>query len=301
MNFYNFEFRSASLWLSMLIGALIAILVHRLFKMTPFEWKPYWGIAFIILAIGIVGGLSGLLIKNFSEEISSKKLATKHLDDFSLRFLAEKNGLMFSIPMPSLDHTKQITDRDLLIYQIRKSEYFGEIEAARYLIGLGIIKTDVFPSKGTLSWGYRFTELGRHALKEKLGREIYPKEFCELIRVRFWRREADKIKQDYINFKKEQESYKSTFGISWEDAWVIFAQYMVKIEKPEVKKMGVITRWEQYDGRMNSLEADKFRTISKELIDPWYRDIKKSTPPLPDKEERKRLLDLDELNYKRPS
>lgn len=88
----------------------------------------------------------------------------------------------------------------------------------RYLLNLGVIRTEIFPSR-KISFGYCLTEIGKHVLLElRKGYEfefkkaanicLYPDKVIDMYLVRYW---AGYSKA----FRKKQRKFKEIHGTEW--------------------------------------------------------------------------------------
>jgi len=152
------------------------------------------------------------IIKGRFKDIDEKKSIfikniKSKLDQNSIRALAGRNGLMFF-------------DQKVDVHTIR------------YLLSLGIIRTEQFPSR-PISFGYCLTEIGKVVLTQ-LGIQLFPEEFIDFYLVRYW--EGYSAAKGYAshNFEEKQKAFEKAYGIkNWKDSLRIF----VKQIPQEVKKV----------------------------------------------------------------
>lgn len=196
-------------------------------------------VIFFLILVGAI--FSPLWLKEGLDSLSKRHNATKRLDSHSLRLLAEMNGLTYA----------------------EKSFDPAIILALRHLISLELIELDAFPlSSKIVTWGYYLTDLGRYILAKKLEKkEIYPKEFCELIRIHYWEGYPAK-------FIKKKNAYKQNiFSPSWDESWKVFDQVIRKIEpnQSQNETMAVF---------LSYLPGKSYDTVMKDLVIPWQKGIR---------------------------
>ena len=203
--------------------------------MNWFELSPYFRLT-IFTIILVVAVFSPAQLKKASDDIT-KQNAVRHLDGYSLSVLSNMTGLMFG------------------------GGNFGpsEMDALRHLMSLELIELDAFPSM-PVSWGYYLTNLGRYVLTTKLERKLYPKDFCEMIRVRYW-------KGSPARFVEEKKAFKN-HKISWDDSWQAFDR-VIRIIEPNQSKKDAIEIFEAY------LSGKSYDTVMKEVVIPWQNEIMK--------------------------
>lgn len=155
--------------------------------------------------------LFNIIERRFKDTDEKKSIFIKNikskLDQDSISALARRNGLMFF-------------DQNVDVHTIR------------YLLSLGIIRTEQFPSK-PISFGYCLTEIGKIVLTQ-LGIQLFPEEFIDFYLVRYW--EGYSAEKGYAphNFEEKQKAFEKAYGIkSWKDG----LQTFVKQIPQEVKKV----------------------------------------------------------------
>ncbi|MCX5656772.1 MAG: hypothetical protein NTZ48_00840 [Candidatus Omnitrophica bacterium] len=189
----------------------------------------------------LVGAIfSPFWLKEGLDSLSKRHNATKRLDSHSLRLLAEMDGLTYA----------------------EKTFDLATFLALRHLISLELIELDAFPlSSKAVSWGYYLTDLGRYILTKNLEKEeIYPKEFCELIRVRYWEGYPAK-------FIKKKNAYKhNIFSLSWDESWKTFDRVIRKIQ-PNMPQDDTMTIFLSY------FQKKSYDIVMKDLVIPWQEGI----------------------------
>ena len=222
----------------------------------------------LLLLLGIVFIVSGAILVF----IASKFAFKEHLTVIVITTLTSLVGASFFLPMgirnvsffTQFQDTKNKLDGvslSILAHNSRglifvEAEKIGLSESAvRYLISLQLIKSEVFPE--SLDYGYFLTDLGRFLLEDNLRFKLYPKSFCNLIRVRYW--QGDKYKAE---FSIEKDKFEKDWKISWDKCWEIFGQQMKK-EKPQAKD-DTLTIFRAYLDEGNS-----FNTIMDKIVKPW--------------------------------
>lgn len=194
--------------------------------------KILFGLALLAIGTGI-GAFGSISIKEGYDNLI-KQSAIKRLDGYSLGLLEQVNGLMFA--------------RENL-----------DIGTMRHLINLDLIATEVFPSR-PVTFGYYLTDEGRNILSKKLKRELYPKIFCDMIRIRYW----EGYPTDFI---KEKEVYRKKYNISWNDSWKIFDKLIHKVY-PNQNEKDAVTLFESY------LPGKAYDAVMRDLVIPWLEGIK---------------------------
>lgn len=262
-------------------------------KKMSYFWLVQWPWFCLILAalvLGVVAAFGSYFVKKQLDSISLQDKATKRLDAHSLSILEQMDGL----------HFPQASNMAL-------------IEALRQLTSIELIELDVFPSDPYLTHRYYLTTLGRYILEEKLHRHIFPNAFCEMIRIRYWRRSDQDFEKK--EFKRRKDKFAHDFHINWEDAWVIFDS-VIRLKEKQKEDMSTMGRWESYDQRLIITIAEKmpldeknmaksmgerreklFETISSEVVKLWGEKIKNPKALLPSEQEREKILRLDGLLY----
>ncbi len=272
------EFRLLVWITGVVIVALVMAFFFKAFKMTYFERSPYLWILALAMGIGLITALGGIFIKKSADDIAKERAASIHLDDYSLRFFSTMTGLMFAIDEPRIvdfakkklqddDEIFKITPQKLQMLGCARVEYLAKIEALRHLIGLELIELDAFPSQN-ISWGYYLTALGRHLLTEKLRRKLYPPDFCEMIRVRYWERESKINELDRKEFERKKKKFKADFWISWDSAWREAFTPIIKDLEPDRASSDPLTIWESY-----SKKNKPYDLVMQELVNPWKKKI----------------------------
>lgn len=241
MSFYEIRTYLIIIGFAVFIMAIIGGIT--LVRMTPFERNPYYWLIGSVLAIGLAGLFSSIVIKKSVDDISKEKKATSHLDARSLVLLADKITKSYGLIVAPDESHYEIT------------------ESLRRLIDLDLIELNPFPSPKS-SWGYCLTNLGRHILDRKIPRELFPKEFCELIRIRYWKG----YPKDFLS---EKRSFQVQFRLSWDYAWQVFDSIMRNIVPNQPNDKDAITIFEEYSPEKS------YDTIMKELVTPWENRIKK--------------------------
>jgi len=206
-------------------------------------WKDITRLSMVtaecVLTILIAAIFSPLWLKKGLDELSKRHNATKRLDKHSLILLATMNGLTYREPALAID----------------------VILALRHLTSLELIELDVFPiSFEKVSWGYYLTDLGRYILTEKLEKkELFPKKFCELIRIRYWQGHSPK-------FITKKRAYKrNIFSLSWDGSWKRFEKIIRKIE-PNHPEKDTMEIFEEY------LPGKAYDIVMTELVIPWQKE-----------------------------
>lgn len=193
-------------------------------------------ILFGIFLLGMAG-LSGYfgqsqLRKGFENIAFDEKKRLKNLksqlDATDLALLQNMNGLIF---------------------------YVKSANTIRHLIDLQIVKNEVFPSV-PVSFGYYLTDSGRQLLEKEFGKTLYPKIFCELLRVRYW----EGYPKDFV---KEKQDFEKKYKISWERSWKLLCSYLIQ-EIPQAKG-DELTFLNSY------LVDNSFDIVMGKIVRPWMQ------------------------------
>ena len=244
MNFFEFSKPYIKV-----IGSASILLIVTIF-IAP-QIRGGWGdisklslVSVVIFSFILVGAIfSPLLLKEGLDSLSKRHNATKRLDSHSLRLLAEMDGFTYG----------------------EKSFNLATILALRHLISLELIELDAFSLSSKIpSWGYYLTALGRYILVKKLEKkEIFPKEFCELIRIRYW-------ESSPVEFIKKKNAYKhNIFSPSWDESWKVFDRVIRKIQ-PNLPQDDTLTIFLSY---LSCPPPKTYDIVMKDVVIPWQKEI----------------------------
>ncbi len=186
--------------------------------------KEYGLDKYIIERIGQIKAKKTLIIKN----IKSK------LDRNSLSLLENKRGLIFLLP------------------------YSSNEDCMRYLLNLGILKTEIFPSS-PITFGYSFTNLGRVILSDINHGKLYPQALADLFLIRYWQGYRKNEVDKYNALDKDfQERYK----IDWDAAYNIFlGLFQKKVDSISDDNFGFID--------MFCSDQNNFDVVMEKVVKPW--------------------------------
>ena len=169
---------------------------------------------------------------NFNlEEIKSQ------IDDISLNFLQRLDGLIF---------VEKGLDKNTI----------------RHLMNLKLIKNEIFPleppNKIVVTYGYYLTDTGRSLIKKlNIGR-LYPKIFCDLLRVRYWEGNQN-------DFSTKKNEFRDEYGLSWDECWRLFVLQLEKINpKSKADPLGVLNSF---------LSENAFDIVQDRFVVPWLRTL----------------------------
>ncbi len=230
------------------VGSTIILLAATIF-IAP-QIKEGWTIlsrpnVLIFLPILILAIFAPFWLKEGLDTLSNRDNAATRLDRDSLQLLASMDGLIFH---------EENSDKE-------KPDIVTTL-ALRHLTSLELIELDAFPiSPDRISWGYHLTHLGRYILIKKLDKkDLYPEDFCEMIRVRYWKGYPERFlkEKNYFNWRH----------VSWDKCWNVFDQIMREL-KPDQPQNDTITIFEQY------AQGKSYYTIMKEVVTPWKNRIKR--------------------------
>ncbi|MBU1998442.1 MAG: hypothetical protein KKE64_02985 [Candidatus Omnitrophica bacterium] len=190
---------------------------------------------------------------DLNKSIIMKNIKIK-LDHDSLTILKRRNGLMFG---------PEYLSRDSFYYH-------RELDTIRNLLKLGLFRTEIFPNGR--DYGYCLTDLGRIFLKKELKSEtmLFPKVFCEFMRVSFWRgynREEYKDKEGKTAFENKKNNFYQEFSIPWDDADKALKEILIQQEISESEQ--VITMYDEYARSRNATFSD----IWEKIAFPWSQKI----------------------------
>lgn len=196
-----------------------------------------------LILILVTGGFSAPMIKNGVDDISKRETASKRLDAFSLglfrKFADTFYGIFFNLTLANLH----------------------QIEAMRRLIDLGLIELNAFPSDVPTQI-YSFTKLGSFVLEKKLNRMLLPEDFCEMLRICYWRGYEKE-------FKIETDNFEIKYKLSWNEAWKAFEPIMLN------KKDSKQTETDAFAIFLIYVMGKSYDDLNNDLVIPWQNETKK--------------------------
>jgi len=211
--------------------ALVSIVISTLYLRSDILTSLPLSVFLIILSVlGIPLFLWAFKKAHFFWKIGN---IVNKLEGLSLRMLAGKRGLPFTTLSEG---------------------------AIRYLIELNLIKVVVFP--GTLDYIYFLTDLGRFLLERVLRYPLYPKSFCAIQLLKYWRGYPEE-------FVKEKRKFENYYKISLERCCEILKEQFIK--------QGLLAQEDSFlmfDTYYKEKQED-FSSINDEIIKPWKLQVEK--------------------------
>ncbi len=219
----------------------------------PFNIKGYFVHELDFVKVNFGNELFKIIQSRFKEIEEKKSIFIKNiktkLDQNSLRALAGRNGLMFF-------------DQNIDVHTIR------------YLLSLGIIRTEQFPSR-PISFGYCLTEMGKIILTQ-LGIQLFQEEFIDFYLVRYW--EGYPAAEGYAphNFEEKQKEFEEAYGMSWKGGLKTFVKYIPDLIKKELENSFKIEQNEdKYDLKIFPVFVDNYPFgLVNSIVLRWLEEVK---------------------------
>lgn len=183
----------------------------------------------------------------FKKSVIVRNIKSK-LDGNSLKILEENQGLTFAVPeegVNSQEHT------------------------IRHLMGMGLIKTEIFPLSGHKSkrtYAYQLTELARVVLRELGSREIFDQRFADFMHIYWWAGHKTYHKEKY---ESKLEDFSKDYKIPWTKCDSILKD-LLKAEESHFNEDG--NMWPAFGYFRN---GKAFEVVIKDLVVPWGEQVDK--------------------------
>lgn len=184
----------------------------------------------------------------FKKSIIVRNIKSK-LDRNSLKTLEESQGLTFVVLPEEGVNSKEHT--------------------IRHLMGMGLIKTEIFPLSGSESkrtYAYQLTELARVVLRELGSREIFDQRFADFMHIYHW---AGHKKYHEKEYESKLKDFSKDYKITWSECDSILKN-LLKAEKAHFQKDG--NMWPAFNCFRN---GKTFEVVKKDLVVPWGEQVEK--------------------------
>lgn len=145
-------------------------------------------------------------------------------------------------------------------------------ESVRYLINLQLLQTEIFP--GTLHYTYRLTDLGRKLLEKELRFPLYPKSFCDMRLLVFWR---GYNKPPFKDFDKKKAKFQKEFLVSWDECVIILRCFLTKKNfKIDESDDDAVRMFDNYFNTVAVEDSNEcFAFFMDDLVNPWLVEVRK--------------------------